>query len=256
MDGVRRVYFTDDNLFTSRRRAAELCRALIDSKMAMKWRGMVRVGMVDEEIAELMARSGCMEILLGIESGDPGILRRMKKRVTPRQILDGIAWLNRRGINTKSTFIIGFPGETEQTVGRTVDLLNAYPTDGPAVHRYLFFTFAVLPLSEVAGRELRQAYGLEGYGYHWRHATMDSAQASELLAAAQEQLKPQLSPSYVLEVPEMPGLTVEQIKRIYLLRNRLARLDRAGLKEPSGRELWRRLEESFAGALRRSARAP
>jgi radical SAM superfamily enzyme YgiQ (UPF0313 family) len=239
-DGLRRVYFTDDNLFTSPRRAKALCQALIDGGLPLRWRGMVRLDVVDDEAADLMARSGCMEVLLGVESGDAEILRRMRKNVTPEGVLAAVARLHRRGINTKSTFIVGFPGETEASIANTVALLNAYPTDGAAAHRYTFFTFAVLPLSEVASEESRRRYGLEGYGYHWRHATMDSATAAAAMEGLCGRLKPELSPSYVLEVPELEGMRIAQIKEAFLVRNLLVR---AGEGEQDA--LWDRLERCF-----------
>jgi p-methyltransferase len=250
----RRVFFTDDNLFVTRQRAREVCGALIAGGMALHWRGMVRLPVVDREIADLMARSGCREVLLGIESGDPELRRRMGKPSAPRDILAGIELLNRNGIHTKSTFIVGFPGETESSIRNTVDLLNAYPTTGPAGNRYLLFTFAVLPLAPVASRESRRASGLRGYGFHWKHATMSSEEATQWLSRMQDMLKPELSPNYVLEVPDVPGLTGEGIKRAYLLRNLIARRRRGLASGENEAVLWDRLEEVFAGGV--SSRIP
>jgi p-methyltransferase len=242
VDGVRRVYFTDDNLFVHKRRARELCRALIESGLRLKWRGMFRLSVVDDEVAELMARSGCIEVLLGVESGDEEILAAMTKRTQPADILRAAGALNRHGVSTKNMLIVGFPGETEASVRRTVDILNAYPTDGPGVHRVMFFTFAVLPLAEIASAQNRQRHDLRGYGYHWSHRTMDSKRAAEWMAWAQDSLKPELSPPYVLEVPEHPGLGIEQIKRIYRLRNLIVR---AGDDSTQTAPLWRDLESCF-----------
>ena len=243
-DGFRRVYFTDDNLFTSRTRARELCNALLKSGMRLRWRGMARISIIDDEIAELMAQTGCIEVLLGIESGDPNILQAMGKNVSPEQILDGLECLTRHGINTKSTFIVGFPGETAATVRNTVELLNAYPTEGPALHRYLIFRFGVLPLSRIAMPDQREKYGLEGYGYHWRHSTMTSEEAAVLQEQAHHQIKETLSPSYLLEVPELPGLDIEAIKRAAVLRNRLAAL-RNEADENLKKPLWDKLAAVF-----------
>jgi p-methyltransferase len=239
------VYFTDDNLFSSRTRARDICRAILDSGMQVRWRGMVRVTIVDDETAALMAQSGCLEVLLGIESGDPDILRSMGKDASPERILEGIRRLSRAGINTKSTFIVGYPGETDASLQRTVDLLNAYPTDGPAVHRYLFFRFGVLPLSKVASPESRARFHLRGYGYHWTHDTMTSQEAEQRMEALYDRLKVELSPSYVLEVPELPGMTVDRLKQAFVSRNHLARL-RRGLPAPSpGAQLWDELQDCF-----------
>jgi p-methyltransferase len=245
--GVRRVYFTDDNLFATRRRVTDVCQAIVRSGLKLRWRGMFHIGIVDEAIAEVLARSGCLEVLLGIESGDAEILRRMNKRITPERILRGLELLARHGIHTKSTFIVGFPGENERTLRNTVDLLNAYPTSGPGAHRYLFFTFAVLPLAQVAGPESRARYKLEGYGYHWRHETMDSEEAGRRLAAVQEAIKPELSPSYVLEVPELPGLNGADVQRIYCLRNLLAR-SAAAVQSSSVGQRWDELESAILPA--------
>lgn len=246
MDGCRRVYFTDDNLFVSKRRAIELCSALIQSGMNIKWRGMFRLSVVDDEVADYMAQSGCVEVLLGVESGDAEILAAMTKRTKPGDILKAVGALNKHGVSTKNMLIVGFPGETEQSVRNTVDILNAYPTDGPGVHRVMFFTFAVLPLAEIANAKNRALHNLVGYGYHWSHNTMDSQRAAELMAWAQNSLKPELSPPYVLEVPEHPGLDIEQIKRVYRLRNQIVRCHAEPDPVATERQLWTELETCFA----------
>ena len=244
-DGVRRVFFTDDNLFATAPRAREVCEALVRAKLGVRWRGMLRVSGITESLASLMAESGCLEALLGVESGDPDLLRRMNKRTTLEHILEGITRLGRCCIHTKSTFIIGFPGETESSVRRTVDLINAYPTDLPAAHRTLFFMYAVLPLSGVAQPELRARYGLKGYGFHWQHDTMNSGEAVAAMAWAQDAIKPEISPNYVLEVPEAEGLGVEQIKSVYRLRNLLARSQVGAIPQPDTAALWHDLESCF-----------
>ena len=231
-DGLRRVYFTDDNLFATRTRAEAMLEALIDSGMSVRWRGMLRVDMVDDHIADLLRRSGALEVLLGIESGDPEILANMGKRLDPQRALSGLAALDRHGINTKSFFIVGFPGETPASIDRAIDFINAYPCQGPAVHRYTIFTFAPLPLAAIAQPAARRRWHLQGYGFRWRHATMDSDQAAQAMAAMFQRIKPDLSPSYPLEVPELPGLGPAELKRIYRLRSRLATLADAA-QEPA-----------------------
>lgn len=247
LNGVRRVYFTDDNLFADAVRARAFCRALRDARLGLRWRGMARVSAMDEETVSLMAASGCREVLLGVESGDAGMLRRMGKRSTPESILAAVGRLSAHGIHTKSTLIVGFPGETDASLANTVDLLNAYPTDGRAVHRYLFFTFAALPLAPVFAPASRARYRLEGYGYQWRHATMDADEAARKLAAALPRLKPELSPSYVLEVPDLPGLCAADIRAVYRLRNLLAARQRTGVA--AGTDAWDELAARFAPSL-------
>ncbi len=244
-DGLRRVYFTDDNLFGTRARAREVLGALIAAGLRVRWRGLARVDIVDRAVAEQMAESGCLEVLLGIESGDPELLRRMRKRTTPERILGGLEHLTRAGIHTKSTFMVGFPGETDASIGRTVDLLNAYPVGENVLHRYLFFTFAVLPLSQVASPEARREYHLDGYGFHWRHDTMDAATAARQMDGLPERLREDLCPSYVLEIPELEGVSAADLRRAVVVRNRLARLQRAPGDPRAEAALWAELESTL-----------
>jgi p-methyltransferase len=244
-DGVRRVYFTDDNLFSSAKRAREICKALIARNLGVRWRGMLRIGIVNDEVAELMAESGCLEVLLGIESGDPGILAAMNKGGDPDRIVAGIEKLAKHGINTKSMFITGFPGETDASIANTVNLLNAYPTGFAAAHRYLFFTYAVLPLSRMAAAAARREHGLVGYGYHWKHSSMSAEEASLRMAALHDAIKSELSPGYVLEVPELDGLGIEGIKTVYRLRNLISRRQRGLERDVDETQCWDEMEEVF-----------
>lgn len=244
ISGCRRAYFTDDNLFNTKPRALALLRAIIGAKLDLRWRGMARLDIIDAEVAELMRESGCVEMLLGVESGDADQLERMGKRIRPDQILTALEQLAHQGINTKSTFIIGFPGETPASVDATIDLLNAYPVHGPAIHRYTLFSFAVLPLSQVARGALRQRYGLRGYGFHWHHNTMDSKEAAVQLERALDSLCPELVPTYVLETPELPGYDIEDLKTIVVIRNRLALATRDGRTQEAA-DLWKELEQVF-----------
>jgi hypothetical protein len=125
------------------------------------------------------------------------------------------------------------------------------------VHRVLFFLFAVLPLSRVAQPELREQTGLEGYGYHWRHATMDAARASEQIVRIQNALKTTLSPSYVREVPEHPALSRRAMREVFVLRNELARLQQ-GAATDAANVLWDRMQDCYrvGGAPAEARRIP
>ncbi len=224
--GARQLYFTDDNLLAYPTRTLELCQALIDSGLRIRWRGMARVSAITAASAALMARSGCIELLLGVESGDAAMLTRMGKSTTPAAILDGINLLDQAGISTKSTFIVGYPGETADSVANTVALINAYPTGPHAIHRYLIFRFGVLPLAAVSRPAQRARYGLTGYGFEWAHDTMDATEAETWLAWMHEQISLEHCPSYPLEVPFLDDVPIAALSRAVRLRNELAQLCR------------------------------
>lgn len=175
----RRVYFVDDNLASSRRQLVEFARALAAEKLDLSWRAFLRADAIDAQTAVILRESGCRECLLGMESGDPQVLRNMNKRMDPQQALRGVEALDSAGISTVSTFVVGFPGECGASVERTSEFISGFPSGEPAraFHRYYLFPFMVSPLSPVAGREPRTRFGLRGVGENWAHRTMNVREA-------------------------------------------------------------------------------
>lgn len=246
-EGVRRINFVDDNLFASRQRIKQFCGALIDSGMPINWRGFMRVDSVDEEAAELISRSGGSEVLLGVESGDATMLKFMNKGSTPEGILSGVRLLNQYGINTLSTLVVGFPGETHDTVRNTIDLINSYETSGPGMCRFSAFVFTNYPLTRAASPEFRKRFNLQGYLSNWSHATMDVAEAHKQVRRMHDAIKLDVSPYYV-EVGELPTLPRPDRKQACYLRNRIVRHRRGLLPEDSEDRLWNELEAALSAA--------
>jgi hypothetical protein len=74
---------------------------------------------------------------------------------------------------------------------------------------------------------------------------MDSATAAQLMAAAQDMIKPEVSPNYVLEVPEAEGLAARAIRNVYRLRTEIARSKNGLTTGTDETLLWRELEACF-----------
>jgi radical SAM superfamily enzyme YgiQ (UPF0313 family) len=118
----RTVFFVDDNFVSNHKRARELCRELIPLKL--KWVGQGTLTMArDEKLLSLMAESGCVGMLIGFESLDPGTLLQMRKKVNT--VLGEYPALVRKihehGISIYGTFIFGYDLETPEDGMRTVD---------------------------------------------------------------------------------------------------------------------------------------
>lgn len=175
------VFFTDDNLFATKQRTKELTRAIIESGLHFKWRAFFRVDAISEDTASLLAQSGCSGSLLGVESGDPQILKNMNKKATRQQTLRAIELLNQNGIHTLSTLIVGFPGETKETVDSSINLLNSYPDHDGTINQYVPFAFMLWPLTPAASPEFREAYRISGGYDRWAHMTMNSDEARDHL---------------------------------------------------------------------------
>jgi anaerobic magnesium-protoporphyrin IX monomethyl ester cyclase len=172
--GVRDVAFVDDTFNVPLPRFKELLREIVRRRLDLRWTSFLRCTNADAETFDLMAASGCAGVFLGIESADPTVLQLMRKSARPDAYARGIAELTRRDILTFASYIIGFPGETVDSVFRTFDFITRNPT-----------TFYNLQLyyhdrnSPIESR--RDEFSLKGSGYQWMHGSMDWREASDLV---------------------------------------------------------------------------
>jgi p-methyltransferase len=169
--GVTRVAFIDDTFNVPMRRFRELCRMMIRRDFGIEWFSYFRCGHAkDPDVYDLMYDSGCRGVLLGIESGDDRVLRNMDKRATVHDYRFGIEQLRKRDIFTHASFVVGFPGESDETVQNTIDFLNETGPDTFAVNHWYYLH--ATPIHRRAPQ-----FELTGSGYTWTHSTMDSARA-------------------------------------------------------------------------------
>lgn len=174
--GHRKVYFVDDNIAYTKKQLVDFTKAIIAEQLNLSWRSFLRADTIDVETASLLKDSGCKEVLLGIESGDPQILINMNKGIDPEKALKAIQSLDSVGIRTQSTFVVGFPGECSRSIEDTASFISSFPSGDSArvFHRYYLFKFMVSPLSPIAYPDLRKKFSLKGIAGNWSHNTMNS----------------------------------------------------------------------------------
>jgi hypothetical protein len=172
--GGTSIAFMDDNALSSPGRARVLGRAIGETELGLRWMGYLRADRVTEDDAALLARSGLMNAWCGIESGDPELLRAMRKRSDPDAARMGIDALTGAGVHVLASFVLGFPGENRGSVDASVAFLNGLRRDGRGQVDYMIFPFYLLPGSPVDSPERRRQLGLTGLLDSWRHATMAS----------------------------------------------------------------------------------
>lgn len=154
--GFRDVMFFDDTFTIGRKRVLELCSLL--KTLNISWRCLSRVDTVDKEMLERMYDSGCYQIHFGVESGDQGMLNRMKKGVNIEQIERAFKWCDEIGIETVGYFMLGYPGENENTIRKTLDLIKRVNPD------FLTFNiFTPLPGSKIFKKVDLKGENLENF---------------------------------------------------------------------------------------------
>jgi radical SAM superfamily enzyme YgiQ (UPF0313 family) len=92
------------------------------------------VDYVDEEMLTLMGKAGCRLISWGIESGNEQILRHARKGAYPDKAERALRWSKKAGIMNWAYFIIGLPGETEETIRETIEFSKRLPIDIALFH--------------------------------------------------------------------------------------------------------------------------
>ncbi|MCP4147941.1 MAG: radical SAM protein, partial [bacterium] len=171
---VKYVHFIDDTFNVPQERFKDILRMMIRNKFVFKWYSHYRCQFADEETIRLMKESGCEGVFLGIESGSDTILENMNKRATVAKYLNGIALLKEYGILTYGSFIIGFPGETEETVQETIRFIREGGLD--FFRAQLWYCEPITPIFKQ-----KDKYDIKGESFEWSHNTMDSKRASELV---------------------------------------------------------------------------
>lgn len=169
-----------DSLFTvPRRRLAEFCRLLIERQLRVKWTCYARADdLADEATATLMKSAGLNQAQVGLESGDQGQLDNMEKACTVESNARAIDNCRKYGITSVVSLIVGFPGETAETLERTLEFMRRHPPDFFFLAPFSTRATGVPVLNEVnrSRFDLRAANHLNTGAPYWQHATMSCAE--------------------------------------------------------------------------------
>lgn len=149
--GVRHIMFVDDLFVASRQRVTELCTLLIDNKLGMTWSCTSRVDTIRPDTLALMKKAGCWEISFGLETGSDELLKKMDKAAEVVKSEQAVNWTAEAGIRTKGLFMLGYPGETLDTIAETkafvrripmtiMNLTKFTPYPGSPIYRDLYGT--------------------------------------------------------------------------------------------------------------------
>ncbi|MGQ9502987.1 MAG: B12-binding domain-containing radical SAM protein [Anaerolineae bacterium] len=180
--GIRNIHMYADLFTVSREQVMGLCRLICESGLRIRWTCNSRVDFVDEEMLRHMAQAGCWLISWGIESGDPDILRRVRKGYRLEQAAQALRWAKAAGIKNWGYFIIGLPGETEATIRRTIAFAKQLPLD-----LALFHIAAPHPGTPFFFEVVKQGWFRPGT--RWEEVDMDSSTVLDYPGLSAEQLE-------------------------------------------------------------------
>jgi hopanoid biosynthesis associated radical SAM protein HpnJ len=123
---VKEFFFDDDTFNIRKGRVLELCAKF--KPIGFRWSCTARVHS-DYETLKAMAEAGARLLIVGFESGDPTILKNIKKGATLEMARTFVKNCRKLGILIHGDFIIGLPGETKESIQRTIDFAKELDTE-------------------------------------------------------------------------------------------------------------------------------
>jgi hopanoid biosynthesis associated radical SAM protein HpnJ len=133
---VKEFFFDDDTFNIQKARTIELCAAL--KPLNLTWSCTSRVT-TDIETLQAMKDAGCRLLIVGFESGDQQILKNIKKGATVERARQFTKDCKKLGLAVHGDFILGLPGETKETIRKTIDFakeLNVETIQVSVAHAY------------------------------------------------------------------------------------------------------------------------
>jgi anaerobic magnesium-protoporphyrin IX monomethyl ester cyclase len=184
--GITTFRFVDSCFSAPVERCSAICDAIteqiINNGIPLRWSAYARLNNLSGTLLAKMKKSGCVALDVGWESGNPGILEKMNKRYDPEKVIECVRIAKELEIFIHCNTVIGFPGETQNTINDTVDILEiAQPNTYQCLYLYLS------PHSHLYDHA--EEYGINGTRHTWQHASMNSDEAEQSIRSIRTRLK-------------------------------------------------------------------
>ena len=127
--GVNELFFRDQTFGVDKKRTLKLCKGMIKERFKFGWTCFSRVDVLDKEILDVMKKSGCHTIMFGVETADEEQLKKYNKNIKLKGIEETIRLARQIGIRTVGTFIIGLPGDSRDSILKTIEFSKKIKLD-------------------------------------------------------------------------------------------------------------------------------
>jgi anaerobic magnesium-protoporphyrin IX monomethyl ester cyclase len=165
--GIDRINVADDLFVSHSGRVKEVCDEILRRGLRFNWSAFARVNTVDRETLKLMKETGCDGISFGVETGNPDMLKRIRKRITREQVREAVSLCKEADIIAHTSFIVGLPGETPETLKET----DEFAASLGSLYGYHFLA----PFPGTTVREEVDKYDLEILTDDWTRYDANSA---------------------------------------------------------------------------------
>lgn len=173
--GFNQINLADDLFTANAGHCTAVCDEIRKRGLTVNWTSFARVDTVSLTVLEKMKAAGCTAVSFGVETGSPAILKTIRKGITLDQVIAAVNLCTRAGLQPYASFILGLPGETEQTLQETLAFGEQLEELGVS---YGFHLLAPFPGTEI--REHCDDYGIrittdDWSRYHANRAIVENA---------------------------------------------------------------------------------
>ena len=165
--GINRINVADDLFASDKAKVKEVCGEIQKRGLSFTWSAFARVNTVDRETLQTMKDTGCDSVSFGVESGNPEMLKRIRKKITLDQVRQAVRLCNEVGMIAHTSFVVGLPGETMETLEETKQFAGSLGS----LYGYHFLS----PFPGTTVREEVDQYDLEILTHDWSRYDANSA---------------------------------------------------------------------------------
>ncbi len=123
------VTFNDEIFTYDKQRVLDICSGIKQRKIKVPWDCQTRVDLISKELLNSMKEANCQSINFGVESANQGILNAMGKGTTVQQNAAAVRMAKEAGLSVTVSLVLGYPGETDQTIHQTIDFIKRTEPD-------------------------------------------------------------------------------------------------------------------------------
>jgi len=129
--GIDHLHTCDGEFNLPAWHALEVCRELVRRGLGekLRWYAYCAPAPFSPELARAMRAAGCVGINFGVDNGDEGMLRRLGRGFAPEDILNATRWSREAGLAVMLDLLLGAPGESRDSLVRTVELMRQAKPD-------------------------------------------------------------------------------------------------------------------------------
>jgi radical SAM superfamily enzyme YgiQ (UPF0313 family) len=156
------VNFQDETFFTYPEHVAGVADEFIRRRLPITWAATMRADQcarLPDDIFDKCRRSGLRRVLVGVESGSPDTLKRIRKDITLEQVFFTAERCRKAGVRIQFPFIVGFPGESEESVQASLDVAKRLREMSPDFETHVFY-FKPYPGSTITQDAVSSGYAL------------------------------------------------------------------------------------------------